>query len=136
MRIEFYTPSGDGIEPVRDVLAMAGVNLPLSALEPLTKYELVLAYDWAFRIYLQASDAIVRTRLKPAFLDMLEEAEASKQIASWPVNCSTAGMSCWKPRLVAGERHTCLALIGSPHSPRDLADLIREHASRVKHEEG
>lgn len=141
MRIEVYAPSGDGIEPVRDALALVGVSLPVAALEPFTRYELLLAYDWAWRTHLRASDAVVRMRLKPAFLDLLEEEQKARRLAEWPVMTENlAGVPALMCGAMRREEDGALRPCTFVLSPRGAAmrfpaaKAIAGHAARVPHE--
>lgn len=77
MRIEFYAPPelDNGLpdiavrEVVRDVLALARVVVPLAEIGTWSRYELIIAYDWAWRRHLVASDHSRRLlRDKPEFV--------------------------------------------------------------------
>ena len=55
-----------------DVLLLVGVTVPLERIEPWTPLERALAYDWAIRVHLRASDNQVRERPKPSFVTAAE----------------------------------------------------------------
>jgi hypothetical protein len=72
MRITCYAPDGElTAEIVADVLSLIGERAALypSAIAEWTRLELLLAYDWAIREHLAASDNPVRRRDRPRFLD-------------------------------------------------------------------
>lgn len=72
MRIEVLDPAAslegeNGIELIADVYGLVGVVLPRVQIRPWTKLERLLAYDWAIREHLRASDSLVRRRDRPSF---------------------------------------------------------------------
>lgn len=68
MRIEILSPKDLTASVVRDALALVGVNTALDTVSTWTRNELALAYDWAMREHLHASDNRVRQRPQPAFV--------------------------------------------------------------------
>jgi hypothetical protein len=69
-RVEFLEPPG-GIdaEMLRDVILLAGgPAVPPERLARWTDLERLLAYDWAAREHLHASDNRTRRRPRPSFL--------------------------------------------------------------------
>jgi len=69
MRLEVMTPEGDlTLELVRDVLSLVGPPVPDGVVDGWTRFEQLLAYDWAIREYLAASDNRVRRRPRPSFV--------------------------------------------------------------------
>jgi hypothetical protein len=85
MRPELLTPRGD-VNPglVRDVLELVEVKVSLSAAETWTPLELALAYDWAMREHLAASDNPVKFRAKPSFVEAAEKSLADQAPPSTP----------------------------------------------------
>jgi hypothetical protein len=76
MRVTFYEPEGElTAELVSDALGLAGVGVTPEAAEPWTRFERLLAYDWAVREHLRASDNLVRRRERPSFLPSARRAE-------------------------------------------------------------
>jgi hypothetical protein len=81
MRPEFMEPSVHlGAEELRDVLLVVCVDVPVDGIERWTEHERMLAYDWAAREHLHASDNPVRRRPMPSFiaasnahLDLIDE---------------------------------------------------------------
>lgn len=72
MRVTLYEPSGgaDSLTTV-DVhcaLMVAGVQVPVGAVLQWTAIERLIAYDWAIREHLHASDVPVRRRELPQFV--------------------------------------------------------------------
>jgi hypothetical protein len=79
MRPELMTPEGAldrGM--LRDVLLLVSVTVDEASMEPWTDLELALAYDWAMREHLAASDNPVKRRPKPLFVEAAEKAEADR----------------------------------------------------------
>jgi hypothetical protein len=70
-RIEFLVPRGELTDDLlADMILVAGFDSPPRALlASLTEFERVLAYDWAAREHLRASDNLVRRRARPSFLE-------------------------------------------------------------------
>ena len=70
-RFEFLVPDGEITDSLLgDMLLIAGASVPPAAvLTSLTKFERILAYDWAAREHLRASDNVVRPRSRPSFLE-------------------------------------------------------------------
>lgn len=72
-RISFLSPAGGcTAEAVTDTLALAGVSVPPERARTWAPLELLLAFDWAMREHLHASDSSVRRRERPAFLAPLD----------------------------------------------------------------
>jgi hypothetical protein len=69
-RLTLLEPAGELTgELLRDVLGLVGVTIPAERADGLTPNERLLAYDWALREHLRASDnTSVRARPKPSFL--------------------------------------------------------------------
>lgn len=71
MRLTLKVPTGDvTAEMVHDVLGLVVHNRTLpteSAIHAWTFHEKLLAYDWAMREHLSASDNPVRRRPRPSF---------------------------------------------------------------------
>lgn len=68
-RPEFFGPGGELSDyDLHCVLLLASVNVPLQAITPWTAMERLLAYDWAMREHLIASDNLVRRRECPSFV--------------------------------------------------------------------
>lgn len=51
------------------VLPLVCVSLPMERAARLTELERLLAYDWAMREHLRASDNVIRRRERPSFLE-------------------------------------------------------------------
>jgi hypothetical protein len=70
-RPEFLVPAGEITDDLLgDMLRIAGAEPPpAAALAGLTEFERMLAYDWAAREHLRASDNLVRRRPRPSFLE-------------------------------------------------------------------
>lgn len=67
MRVEFLVPAGEITDKLlADALSLVGAVIP--AVRSLTKYERILAYDWAMREHLRASDNLCRARPRPSFI--------------------------------------------------------------------
>lgn len=83
MRPELLTPEGTlDPEMLRNVFALIGVTVDQEALEPWTDLELVLAYDWAVREHLHASDNPVQRRPRPSFVEAAEKAAVREELAA------------------------------------------------------
>jgi hypothetical protein len=67
MRIEVFEPAELTPEVVRDVITLVADPPPLTTIATWTWFELLLAYDWAMREHLRASDNNVRRRDRPTF---------------------------------------------------------------------
>jgi hypothetical protein len=76
-RVSFYRPRDLTAEVVVAVLSLVGVRVERSIVERWTKLELLLAYDWAMRNHLRASDNPARLRDKPWFVQVAEMAQAT-----------------------------------------------------------
>lgn len=71
MRVEFLEPNGGYTsEIVCNALSLVLEDPPeISEVEKWTRLEKVIAYDWAFRVHLRASDNyVVRARERPSFV--------------------------------------------------------------------
>jgi hypothetical protein len=69
MRPEFLVPDEFTRETLRDVLELVGVTVPEAEIGHWTRFELILAYDWAWRKHLVAGDYPKRLlRDKPEFV--------------------------------------------------------------------
>jgi hypothetical protein len=73
MRPDLWTPEGT-LDPelLSDVLILVGVHIPAAQMERWTRLERVLAYDWACRLHLRASDNLNHARQKPWFVSQAE----------------------------------------------------------------
>lgn len=60
-------------EMIRDLMALVGVQIPVETLREWTRTELVVAFDWAIREHLAASDNAVQCRKKPWFVTVAQE---------------------------------------------------------------
>ena len=70
MRLTLREPGGDLTpELLIDVLSMVGVHPDIQHVRLWSKIERLIAYDWAWREHLSASDQPVRRREKPWFVD-------------------------------------------------------------------
>jgi len=58
---------------VFDLLCLVGANPNPDHVKQWTEIEKLVAYDWAIREHLHASDNAVRRRAKPWFVDALSE---------------------------------------------------------------
>ena len=68
-RVEFWTPAGGlTARVVSDMLDLTGVHAPEQLVQKWTETERLVAYDWAAREHLAASDNPVRRRPRPYFL--------------------------------------------------------------------
>ena len=68
-RIEFYVGSGEvSASAVVTILSLVSVRAEPDTVKGWTQHERVLAYDWAYRIHLRASDNPVRLRPRPTFI--------------------------------------------------------------------
>jgi hypothetical protein len=68
MRITVYAPDELTPKVVHATLCLATRQVPdLDAIAKWSKYELLLAYDWAVREHLAASDNPVQRRQRPTF---------------------------------------------------------------------
>lgn len=82
MRLTLWEPRGD-LDPglVQNVLLLVTVNVPLDVAQRWTVNELRMAYDWAMREHLHASDNPVRRRDKPWFITAAEGIQATRELA-------------------------------------------------------
>jgi hypothetical protein len=71
MRVTLHEPAGGigslSCDDLRDVLLIAGADVPATEIARWTEMEGLLAYDWAVREHLAASDNAVRRRERPSF---------------------------------------------------------------------
>lgn len=79
-RIEFFTPASitDGRQKIAasqviNALLLAGISLRTYQVQPWTHLERLIAYDWAMREHLSASDNPVHLRDKPHFVTVAEQ---------------------------------------------------------------
>jgi len=74
-RPTFFEPEG-GLRPqtVHDMLSMVISPPPLAELERFAPLELLVAYDWAVREHMRASDNLVRRRPMPRILVLAKAA--------------------------------------------------------------
>ncbi len=83
MRPELLTPAGPvAAGRLVDVLALAGLAVPLERAEAWTVNERAVAYDWAVREHLAASDHQVRRRDKPTFVSLAVGSEHDGLVAA------------------------------------------------------
>jgi hypothetical protein len=69
MRVIFYSPAGPlTAQNMRLILMLVGINAPEHAITHWTELEMVMAYDWAMRVHLRASDNRVMMRPCPYFV--------------------------------------------------------------------
>jgi len=68
----FYAPRELSGEVVSSVLELAEVKVDPGICEKWTELELLVAYDWAWRIHLRASDHPIRFREKPWFIEVAQ----------------------------------------------------------------
>lgn len=66
--VAFYRPRELSPEVVHSVLGLVGVRINPSEIEKWTELELLLAYDYAMRSHLRASDNPTRLRPEPHFV--------------------------------------------------------------------
>ena len=68
-RVSFFEPSGDLTpELVSSVLGLADARVDAGTINQWTELEKLLAYDWAIRVHLRASDQNVWSRPCPSFV--------------------------------------------------------------------
>lgn len=68
-RVTFLEPSAElSAQDLADVLMVVTVRIPASQVARWTELEQTIAYDWAVREHLHASDNLVRRRKMPHFL--------------------------------------------------------------------
>jgi hypothetical protein len=72
MRPELLCPEKITSEAVADALALVGSQVDRGALGRWVHLEKVLAYDWAMREHLRASDGLIGRRDKPSFVTAAE----------------------------------------------------------------
>ena len=69
-RVTFYEPEGGyTTHVVADALDLVSTSMPREVINRWTRLELMVAYDWAIREFLHASDCPVRRRERPSFLE-------------------------------------------------------------------
>jgi hypothetical protein len=82
MRPELLEPRGPLTTGILvDLLGLVGVTVPLERAETWTKLELALAYDWAAREHMRASDDPIRRREQPSFLSLAAPSEHDSLVA-------------------------------------------------------
>jgi hypothetical protein len=67
MRITVYAPRALTPTAVHDALCLTDRPPPAETVRTWSKYELLLAYDWAIREHLAAADNPVQRRQRPSF---------------------------------------------------------------------
>lgn len=68
-RVGFYVGSGQiSAESVAMMLSLVHVNAEIETVRSWTQLERVLAYDWAYRVHLRASDNPTPVRARPTFI--------------------------------------------------------------------
>ncbi len=68
-RITFWEPRGAlTADLLVDMLGLVSLAAPIEVVQEWTEFERLLAYDWAAREHLRASDNIVRRRPRPWLL--------------------------------------------------------------------
>lgn len=67
MRITVYAPKELTPEAVHDALTLTDRPPAIDAVQTWSRYELLLAYDWAIREHLAASDQPMQRRQRPTF---------------------------------------------------------------------
>jgi hypothetical protein len=67
MRITVYAPRVLTPTAVHDALCLTDRTPPAETVRTWSKYELLLAYDWAIREHLAAADNPVQRRQRPTF---------------------------------------------------------------------
>lgn len=72
MRPEFYEPEDLTDQVVSDALSLAGAAVPEANITRWSDMEKVMAYDWAMREHLAASDNAVRRRVKPYLVTLCQ----------------------------------------------------------------
>jgi len=73
-KIEFLSPGDESlnnVELLADALLIVGVPATVEQISPWTANERLMAYDWAMREHLRASDNATRRRPKPSFVAVL-----------------------------------------------------------------
>lgn len=77
MRPGLLCPSFKEMTPlvVRSFLRLVGSDVPTAEIEKWSPLERALAYDWAYRVHLKASDNIIKLREKPTFVTAAERHE-------------------------------------------------------------
>lgn len=126
MRIEFYTPAEMSRETVRDMLGLVDVKVSAKETDRWTKHELILAYDWAAREHLRASDVLVRRRDKPSFLTTAGNASSSapgQAEASW---------DDWMRELRGSQRHIDQDLSMTIGAAMRAIDELRQRAAAAE----
>jgi hypothetical protein len=78
MRPEFMVPGHFDAEQLHDVLEMVGVTIGQASIGRWSRFEQIVAYDWAVRKYLVASDHPKRLlRDKPRFVITAQVTDSS-----------------------------------------------------------
>jgi hypothetical protein len=68
VKTEFLEPRELTAGVTRNVMLLVGADVPLEAVATWTRMELLVAYDWAMREHLTASDSRLRRREMPTFV--------------------------------------------------------------------
>lgn len=69
---QFYEPEDLTDQVVADTLILVGISVPEANIAKWSDMEKLMAYDWAMREYLNASDNHVRRRAKPYLVTLCE----------------------------------------------------------------
>lgn len=147
MRPELLTPANFSADEysrtlLRDALSLAGVTVHQENLESWTELEMAVAYDWAVRVHLHASDNRVKVRDKPTFVLAAEVHEQARRLFEWPITLGTdygdqvircSASKPAEPGLV--RRWPCGTSLGSPWNIAGLMDEITRHRANTPHEE-
>lgn len=105
-RMEFLTPAGGDLgEVLRDALLVAGIDIPDNDLTAWTAIEATIAYDWAMRTHLAASDNRIKTYPMPQFIaDARDRAAGSGQDRAHLVDLDAAEAAMLRAWLKVPER--------------------------------
>jgi hypothetical protein len=68
MRTEFLEPRELSAFIVREVMLLVSTDVPLEDVATWTRMELLVAYDWAMREHITASDSRMKRREQPTFV--------------------------------------------------------------------
>lgn len=146
MRPELLTPANFSADKsgrilLSDALSLAGATVHRENLESWTELEMAVAFDWAMRIHLHASDNRVKVRSKPMFVLAAEVHEQARQLFEWPITLGTdygdqvVRCSASKPPEPGSVcRWSCDTSLGSPWNIAGLMDEITRHRATVPHE--
>lgn len=139
MRPELLPPRKVTDEVLLDVLALAGVMLLPEHIAAWAGMERHVAYDWAARVHLHASDNRVKVRDKPSFVQAAEDAWAlewqiglDRRYGDLVVVCDA--LKPKRPDAPPDFGIPCAVSLGYPDSPARLLEEIRRHARIVPHE--